>query len=240
MNKEGNTIKYNGNVHSNTNQEILRELVNREVIMCGTDIVEYSLRNCYNTTDAPFTLEDIENYYRRVCPKCNCDLEEIDKDELEVEHKWICEECGEYFDTKEDAINCCYANEEDREELEESDIIREAWVCPFCEYEYDTEEEAKDCSCHDRETLYKCTSCDKYVLESYTEEDTNEAYEWWFVSGWFANKLLEHGEMVIQNGHNVWGRGGTGQAILLDWVVAQIAIEMEILEGQANDWSKKD
>ena len=43
MNKEGNTIKYNGNVHSNTNQEILRELVNREVIMCGTDIVEYSL-----------------------------------------------------------------------------------------------------------------------------------------------------------------------------------------------------
>ena len=46
--------------------------------------------------------------------------------------------------------------------------------------------------------------------------------------------------MVIQNGHNVWGRGSTGQAILLDWVVAQIAIEMEILEGQANDWSKKD
>ena len=47
--------------HSTTNQEILRKLVDREVIMCGTDIVEYSLQNCYETEDAPFTYDDIEN-----------------------------------------------------------------------------------------------------------------------------------------------------------------------------------
>ena len=29
--------------HSTTSQEILRKLVDREVIMCGTDIVEYSV-----------------------------------------------------------------------------------------------------------------------------------------------------------------------------------------------------
>ena len=46
--------------HSTTNQEILRKLVDREVIMCGTDIVEYSLRNCYETEDAPFTYDEMD------------------------------------------------------------------------------------------------------------------------------------------------------------------------------------
>lgn len=231
-------MKYEGNVHSTTNQEILRKLVDREVLMCGTDIVEYSLRNCYETEDAPFTYYDIENNYRKVCPECNGELEEIEEDDIEVEHKWICQNCGERFSTKEEAMNCYYADEEDREDLDEEDMIREAWICPFCDDEFDTEEEARKCICHFRETLYKCTDCDKYVLESDADEDANEAYEWWFVTGWFAEKLAEHGEMVIQGWHNVWGRGCTGQAILLDWVIAQIAMEMGILEGQEHDWSK--
>ena len=45
--------------HSTTNQEILRKLVDREVLMCGTDIVEYSLRNCYEPEDAPFASHDL-------------------------------------------------------------------------------------------------------------------------------------------------------------------------------------
>lgn len=227
--------KYNGNIHSSENQRILGKLVDREVLMCGTDIVEYSLRNFYDTQDAPFTYDDIENYYKKVCPDCNGALEEIDKDEIEVQHKWVCENCGEQFDTKDEAMNCCYADEE---ELEESEMVREVYICPFCEDEYETEEEAKDCICHYRETFYKCYDCDKYVLESEAEEETNEAYEWWFVTGWFAEKLAQHGEMVIQGYHNVWGRTCTGQAILLDYVIGQIAAEMEILDGQAHDWSK--
>ena len=224
--------------HSTTNQEILRKLVDREVIMCGTDIVEYSLRNCYETEDAPFAYDDIENNYRKVCPECNDELEEIEESEIEVEHKWICECCGEKFDTKEEAMNCCYADEDDREGLEESDMVREAWICPFCDDEYESEEEAKDCSCHYGETLYKCAGCGKYVLESDANEEANEAYEWWFVTDWFAEKLAEHGEMVIRGWHNVWGRGCSGQAILLDWVVGKIAEEMGILEGMEHDWSK--
>ena len=225
--------------HSTTNQRILGKLVDREVIMCGTDIVEYSLRNCYETEDAPFTYDDIENNYRKICPECNDELEEIDESEIEVEHKWICECCGEKFNTKKEAMNCCYADEEDREGLEESDMVREAWICPFCDDEYESEEEAKDCSCHYGETLYKCAGCGKYVLESDANEEANEAYEWWFVTSWFAEKLKEHGEMVIDTGwHYVWGRGCTGQAILLDWVIGKIAEEMGILEGMEHDWSK--
>lgn len=232
-------MNYNGDVHSSTNQRILGKLVDREVLMCGTDIVEYVLRNCYDTEDAPFTHDDIENNYRKVCPECNCELEEIEEDEIEIEHKWICESCGEKFDTKEEAMNCCYADEEDREDLEESDMVREAWVCPFCEDEYETEDDARDCICHYEETLYKCIHCGKYVLESEVDEEANEAYEWWFVTSWFAEKLKGFGEMIIDTGwHYVWGRAGTGQAILLDYVIAQIGAEMGILEGQEHDWSK--
>ena len=68
--------------HSTTNQRILDKLVDREVIMCGTDIVEYSLRNCYETEDAPFTYDDIENKYRKVCRECNDELGEIEESEI--------------------------------------------------------------------------------------------------------------------------------------------------------------
>ncbi len=52
----------------------------------------------------------------------------------------------------------------------------------------------------------------------------HEAYEHWIVSDWLADKLLERGEMVSKDIHGliVWGRGATGQAILLDDVICQI------------------
>lgn len=225
--------------HSSANQRILGELVNREIIMCGTDIVEYSLRNCYETEEAPFTYNDIENNYRKVCPECGCELEEIDEDDIKLEHKWVCESCEERFDTKEEALKCCYEDEEDREGLDESDMVKEVWICPFCDDEYESEENAKKCICRYRETLYKCSYCEKHVLESEADEKANEVYEWWFVTNWFAEKLAAHGEVVIRGYmHSVWGRCCTGQAILLDWVVGKIAEEMEILEGMDHDWSK--
>lgn len=224
------------NYHSSKNQEILRKLVDREVLMCGTDIVEYILRNCNTAEDAPFTYDDIENNCRKVCSKCDGYIEEIGEDEIEVNHKWICESCGNEFDTKEEAMNCCYS-EEDREDLDEDDMVREIWVCPFCEDEHETEEEARDCICHYRETIFKCTDCGNHLIEEEAREEDNEAYEWWFVTDWFAKKLAEHGEMVIRGWNSIWGRGCTGQAILLDSVIGKIAEEMGILEGQEHAWS---
>lgn len=223
------------NMHSSTNQRILQKLVDREVIMCGTDIVEYILKAQYEVEDAPFGSGDIENYYRKLCPDCGCELEEIDEEDIEPIQKWKCSCCDELYDTKEEAIKCC-SDEEGTYEYEPTEV----WLCPFCEDEYETEDEAKDCSCHYRETLYKCTgyNCEKYVLESDADEDVNEAYEWWFVTNWFADKLREHGEMIIDGWHQVWGRTCTGQAILLDGVIGKIAEEMGILVGQRNDWSK--
>jgi len=70
------------------------------------------------------------------------------------------------------------------------------------------------------------------------DQEMAEVYEWWIVTDWFANKLKAKGEIILEDFFNltIWGRQGTGQAILLDWVVGSIAEDMEILEGQVNEW----
>lgn len=66
-----------------------------------------------------------------------------------------------------------------------------------------------------------------------------EAYEHWLVDRWFGEQLDAHGEMVIFDFLGlecIWGRTCTGQAILLDHVIGEIAEEMEILENQKHEW----
>jgi len=68
--------------------------------------------------------------------------------------------------------------------------------------------------------------------------EAQDILEWWIVDSGLARQLLEHGEAVYHNGDNyIWGRTTSGQAILLDGVISDIAEEMEILEGQANSWA---
>lgn len=76
--------------------------------------------------------------------------------------------------------------------------------------------------------------------EYYSDTDAEGAYEYWFVTEWLADKLKENGETIIDGlDQMVWCRRTTGQAILLDYVISKIAEGMEILEGQANDWSRQ-
>lgn len=78
-----------------------------------------------------------------------------------------------------------------------------------------------------------------------SEQDDNEypaeIFEWWAVSDWFGEKLKEQGQPVIGSvwGKSYWGRTCTGQALSLDGCVAQIAYDMEILEGMENCWEQK-
>jgi hypothetical protein len=68
------------------------------------------------------------------------------------------------------------------------------------------------------------------------ETEPAEIFEWWDVSGWFANRLEAYGECILDGG--IWGRCTTGQAILLDHVITKIAFDMGILEGQENSWER--
>lgn len=70
------------------------------------------------------------------------------------------------------------------------------------------------------------------------ETEPAEIFEWWRVSSWLCEKLEQHGECVIAD-YNIWGRCTSGQAILLDPVISEIAEEMEILDGMESDWGTK-
>lgn len=64
-----------------------------------------------------------------------------------------------------------------------------------------------------------------------------DVYEHWAVTSWFKRRLAERGEITGELlDFDVWGRTCTGQAIALDHVIASIAAEMEILEGQSSFW----
>jgi hypothetical protein len=71
-----------------------------------------------------------------------------------------------------------------------------------------------------------------------TNDYEPEIFEHWVVSDYLADKLEANGHRVLRDffGMTIWCRPTTGQAILLDGVISQIAEDMEILEGQKNEW----
>lgn len=57
------------------------------------------------------------------------------------------------------------------------------------------------------------------------DPDQIEIYEHWIVSDYFAYKLKERGELVVDFlGFTIWGRTCTGQSISMDYGIQQIAI----------------
>ena len=65
------------------------------------------------------------------------------------------------------------------------------------------------------------------VLDVDTADDPepqyDEVYEHWAVSDWFARKLKDQGETVVEFADfNVWCRMTTGQAIYMDSVIRRI------------------
>jgi predicted nuclease with TOPRIM domain len=62
------------------------------------------------------------------------------------------------------------------------------------------------------------------------EQEPQEVFEWWAVSRWLAAKLGEYNEPILDFGNNYyWGRTCTGQSIVLDGVINNIAKDLEII-----------
>lgn len=79
---------------------------------------------------------------------------------------------------------------------------------------------------------------EEFALEFDIEPDTKEPLEFWIVTDYFGKRLQEKGEIVGEfMGFTIWGRCTSGQAIMLDCVISEIAKDMEILEGMANSWA---
>lgn len=73
--------------------------------------------------------------------------------------------------------------------------------------------------------------CNDLDIEPYYRE----VFEHWIVSDWLADKLSEKGEKVDKDfaGMTVWARTTTGQAIYGDWVIEQIAADLNKPEASA-------
>lgn len=115
------------------------------------------------------------------------------------------------------------------------------YICPVCGLTYPTLAQAR--ACCESETVHVCQCCGAvYSDDEYDDLDTTppEIFEWWAVSNWFGEKLKARGEVVLDCwGKSYWGRQTTGQAISLDFVIASIAKEMQILDGQPHSWAPK-
>lgn len=99
----------------------------------------------------------------------------------------------------------------------------------------------------DREVIHCCSQLvseldfekyeDEILALCYPQDECSEVFEHWIVTKWFAGKLAEKGEAVAELfDFWVWGRTCTGQAIMLDSVIEQIASDLEILAGQKHEW----
>ena len=102
---------------SGKNQNILDKLVGREVFCCLTQEVEYILQQ--DDYNAPFTWDDIENYYEKVCSECGDHgfISESESDDDDDETMYECSECGHRF-----------TQDEYDELYEEGDEIYEWWA----------------------------------------------------------------------------------------------------------------
>jgi hypothetical protein len=97
--------------------------------------------------------------------------------------------------------------------------------------------EAKLAAVEISETEYWDDLCQSQSIEP----DRPQVFEHWFVRNWAFSKLMEQGETVgIVEDIFVWGRCTTGQAMCLDHVWQSIAAELQILDGQANSWSRSN
>ena len=110
--------------------------------------------------------------------------------------------------------------------------------CPECGEGFAEVEKFDNDDMEKGKFLFRCPSCKAYFDEE-PENEPQEVFEWWIVTEYLYDKLKEKGHPVLEWGNNYyWGRCTTGQAIVLDGVISEICREMEILEGQRNDWSK--
>lgn len=142
-----------------------------------------------------------------------------------------------------DDIENLYINNEDEiEELQEKNENLQEQIDELSD-EIDNDNTLDDSLIADREKQIQNLEQEIEEIDNKIEElkleqeEPQEIYEWWLITSWFADKLRGYNEPIIDNDYGIWwGRGTSGQAILLDYVISKICEDMEILEGQNNEW----
>ena len=110
-------------------------------------------------------------------------------------------------------VYCCISSLVDEIMKNDSDLYYEfenisRGVCPLCGEPVQGED---------------CGTCGAEEIEP--EQEYNEILEYWAVSEYLFSQLRDHGEPVLEHGTcYIWGRCTSGQAIKLDSVIEDIAL----------------
>ena len=100
----------------------------------------------------------------------------------------------------------------------------------FSEFENSYCYTCPNCGCNVEWDDSECTECGSDMTCDGPETITAEPFEWYIVSTFLGEALIEHGECVLRRTMGyIWGRQTTGQAIILDGVIESIADEVGIL-----------
>lgn len=209
-------------------QSVARELVNQEVFANVGTMVEYILtKSSEGDSEAPFSWDDVNT--------------SVDPSDWEVDqlHEYITDTLG---DTWEDATGEPW--------IKAMHPYDTTMVRDHIEVEYEIAPEVV--ATWDAEKLHafiveKGDEWETITGDPYTESaeeaderhddeadsareyirshaEPIEVFEWWAVSNWLKYKLEERGEIIFDAGDfYVWGRATTGQAILMDSVIQDIA-----------------
>jgi hypothetical protein len=205
-----------GDCHSAVNQRILSRLVHREVMHCLSCTVSHFLQNpdaCCDGIDYDDIISELGQRDDWETPGTYHAQHEADRDEL---IEWLIE-----LDVKLPNEFGELVNEDDpaTEDLDEAGNL--------------TDDELRTMVVDNTGDWQEY--CDKFSVD----HDTVEAYEHWAVTSWFKARLAERGEITGDLlDFDVWGRTCTGQAISMDYVIASIAAEMQILDGQSRSWAE--
>ncbi len=106
--------EYKGNVNSSVNQEIIKEFTNKNILCNVTVEMDYILNQSYEDSNAPYSYDDIENYYN---------AHEKEKEELQEKINELQEQRDnldeDAYDTEELYDEACEEIESQISELED-------------------------------------------------------------------------------------------------------------------------
>lgn len=224
-----------------TRDELAKQLVDREVLICQSGLVDTILKYGFESrwiADELFTIDDIENYYQRY------DIDDLISDNPDTYEEFILDNA--------DLLTETYSDEYDEWRKQHPDVDEEDveqfldWLeefAPFGDEEGEIRMTRRELLENipldedDIDTLY-----DYFERNSVEIEDPYaEIYEWWVVTDWFAEKLKAKGEAILdQWGGPWWGRRTTGQAIYMDSVIQEIAWGLWGDVKEAADGSESD
>jgi len=215
------------------NQEIKSKLVGNEVIENVNELIGFLQSNCdHDYTEEVMQVSQTPNYE----DACINHLHDLDNSEL-------IEVASDLSIVDADEKKCEYINfDVSKEVIKNDNFVVDNYtgvlhlLIENCLLDEDKE------ILHRDDLISNIINNENFDYENFANDnnldyDYFEAYEFWSVTPFLARKLSERGEAIEDiMGFTVWGRGTTGQAILLDHVISLIAEDMEILEGQSYEW----